>query len=283
MTESTVLEPVPDEETDRIALYHHPLKPRILTVAAVTRLSTVMARVRFTGPDLADFVTVAAEDHVKLFFDTDEAGEPVLPAVEDDRWAGGRGLTYRDYTVRAFDRETLSLDIDFVLHDHGIAGSWAATAEPGMRLGALGPRGSFRVKDVFDWYLLAVDETALPAAARWLESLRPQARAFVYVEVDGPEAELPLFSPAGLEVTWLHRGGRPAGSTDLIEQAVRGFDRPEGSGFTWVAGETLSIKPLRGFLKNELGLDRDDYDVDGYWRRGEVNHDHHEDEDDGEG
>lgn len=278
MTETTVIEPVPDEENDRIALYRHPLKPRVLTVSAVTRLTPAMARVRLTGPDLADFVTVAAEDHVKLFFDTDEAGRPLLPAIEDDRWVDGRDLTHRDYTVRSFDREALTLDIDFVLHEHGVAGSWAAAAEPGLQLGVLGPRGSFHVKDVFDWYLLAVDETALPAAARWLEALRPEAKAYVYAEVDGPEAELPLGSAAEVQVTWLHRDGRRAGSTDLIEQAVRGFVRPEGSGFTWVAGETLSIKPLRRFLKRELGLDRDDYDVDGYWRRGEVNHDHHEDD-----
>lgn len=266
-----------------------PVRRRILEVLRTHDLTPAFRRIVLTGADLETdfpFVGFAPTDHVKLFFPQPESGEIVIPEITPDGWSlppGSPAPIYRDYTVRAFDRETLSLDIDFVLHDHGIAGSWAATAEPGMRLGALGPRGSFRVKDVFDWYLLAVDETALPAAARWLESLRPQARAFVYVEVDGPEAELPLFSPAGLEVTWLHRGGRPAGSTDLIEQAVRGFDRPEGSGFTWVAGETLSIKPLRGFLKNELGLDRDDYDVDGYWRRGEVNHDHHEDEDDGEG
>lgn len=273
--------PVPEEESDRIALYRHPLRPRTLTVVQVTELTPRMARVRFTGPDLADFVTVAAEDHVKLFFDADESGEPRLPTVSaDDRWETGHELTYRDYTVRAFDPDTLALDIDFVLHDHGVAGSWAARAQPGDRIGALGPRGSFHVKDVFDWYLLAVDETALPAAARWLESLRPEATAHVFVEVEGAADELALTSAADVTVTWLHRAGRPAGSTDLLEQAVRGFARPDGRGFTWVAGETLSIKPLRRYLKRDLGLDRDDFDVDGYWRRGLANHDHHEDPDD---
>lgn len=268
----------PERENDRIALYRHRLTPRTVTVTDVQRLTPRMVRVRYTGADLVGFVTVAPEDHVKLFFDVDAAGAPILPIVVQDRWVGGRGLTSRDYTVRAFDRENLMLEIDFVVHGGGVAGRWADRAQPGDQLGMLGPRGSFRVKDVFDWYLMAVDETALPAASRWLSELRPQARAHLFVEVDGPDDELTLTGPAATTVTWLHRAGLPAGTTALLADAVRAFDRPSGRGFTWVAGEAMSIKPLRHYLGTELGLDRDDYDVDGYWRRGTVGHDHHQDD-----
>ncbi|WP_435298933.1 siderophore-interacting protein [Timonella sp. A28] len=269
---------VPEEQNDRIAMYRHPLKPRTLTVTAIQQLAPKMMRISFTSPDLSDFITVAPEDHIKLFFDLDDAGEPLLPAVENDRWTAGQTLTYRDYTVRAFNPETLTVDVDFVLHNHGVAGRWAGTARIGDKLGALGPRGSFFVKDVFDWYLLAVDETALPAAARWVEELRPEAHVWLFVEIDEPGDEIEFTSAAHLTVTWLYRGGEQAGCTHLLEQAVRTFERPEGTGFTWVAGEALSIKPLRRYLKNDVGLDRDDYDVDGYWRRGTTNHDHHGDE-----
>nr|WP_254602817.1 siderophore-interacting protein [Sphingomonas bacterium] len=62
-----------------------------------------MLRIGFTG-DLADFVSLSADDHVKLF----------LP-VE------GEADAMRDYTPRAFDTGLGTMTIDFALHDAGAA------------------------------------------------------------------------------------------------------------------------------------------------------------------
>ncbi|GAA3688764.1 siderophore-interacting protein [Arthrobacter ginkgonis] len=270
---------LPDTENAKNATYTHPLVARRARVETVTRISERMVRIRFTGEDFASLRTVAPEDHVKVFFDRDPEGNPVLPEVADDRWTGGRALTSRDYTIRHANAAERWIELDFVLHDHGVAGRWAGTARPGDEVAMLGPRGSFRVKDVFDWYVLAADETALPALARWVSTLRPEARVLAFVEVQDAKDEIPLDSPANVEVTWLHRGDAAPGTTDLLERAVRGVDLPAGDGFVWVAGESLSIKPLRRYLRHEAGLDRDDHDVDGYWRRGRADHDHHHDGD----
>lgn len=269
---------LPDVERDKIAQYFFDLRARRIAVLETTRLSQRMMRVRFTGEDLHDFPTVAPEDHVKLFFDTDEAGQVRLPELTDGRWSPG-DYTFRDYTVRAFDPETRCLDVDFVLHGHGVAGSWAARAKPGDELGMLGPRGAFLVRDVCDWYVFAADETALPALARWVEGLRGGLPVTAYVEVQDAGDEIAIDTAADLDLRWLHRGSAQPGTTDLLEQAVRGRALPEGDGFVWVAGESMSIKPLRRYLSRELGLDRDSWDVDGYWRRGAANHDHHGDDD----
>ena len=53
---------------------------------------------------------------------------------------------------------------------------------------------------------------------------------------------------------------------------------PDGDGFVWVAGEAVSVRPLRRYLRDELGLARGSVDVDGYWRRGVAGHDHHADD-----
>ncbi len=272
-------EPVPDVDTGKIAQFLFELRPREITVVSRTAVTERLTRVRFTGDDLHDLSTVAPEDHVKLFFDTTPDGAVKLPEMVGGRWAAA-GFTYRDYTVRHFDPDGPWLDIEFVLHGHGVAGTWAATAAAGDRLGMLGPRGAFLVHDISDWYVFAVDETALPAMQRWLEMLRPDVPVIAFVEVQDSADEFELKTDARLEVHWLHRHDRAPGQTDLLERAVRSLDLPVGEGFVWVAGEALSIKPLRRYLRDDLALDRDSWDVDGYWRRGSVNHDHHQGDDD---
>ncbi len=50
----------------------------------------------------------------------------------------------RTYTVRAWDATRHELTIDFVVHgDHGIAGPWAASAQPGDRIFLTGPGGAY--------------------------------------------------------------------------------------------------------------------------------------------
>lgn len=256
----------------------HPLRVRTLTVVGVERLAARMVRVRLHGDDVADLPTASATDHVKLFVPTEPGTEPALPVVVDDRWVSGRDLPSRDYTIRAIDREARTLDIDLVEHPHGIVGRWASSVQLGDRVGVLGPRGSVLPPEA-DWYLLAVDETGLPAAARWLHELTPGARVLVVVEVQDAEDVLPLPTDAHADVTWLFRGERAPGTTSLLADTVRDLELPDGDGYVWVAGEAGAVRPLRRYLRDDLGLPRDAVDVDGYWRRGVAGHDHHEDDD----
>lgn len=269
----------PGKSDEKTARYRFDLKPRSLTVTDTARLSRTMRRIRFSSDDNFDgFPSISPEDHVKLFFDLDDDGDPVLPSMKDGRWSP-RGLTYRDFTIRWLHPGLPAVDIDFVLHDHGVAGRWAATAEPGDRLGMLGPRGAHLVKDVFPWYVMAVDETALPALARWLEVLRPDVPVTAYVEVADSTSQFELPSRAALDVHWLHRGESEPGTTTLLADAIANHAYPDRDGFLWAAGEALSIKPIRRWATQELGLQRDNWDVNGYWRRGTINHDHHAEDD----
>ncbi|PIF04440.1 MAG: NADPH-dependent ferric siderophore reductase [Propionibacterium sp.] len=286
MTEPRRFHPSPHQpisQTARSASYRVELRPRVLTVTAVTDLSATMRRVSFSADDDFDgLLSQAAGDHVKLFFDQDEQGVPRLPAITNDRWSK-EGATYRDYTIRWFDPGTCRIDIDFVRHDHGIAGRWASQAAIGQRLGMLGPRNSRPVKDVFASYVLAADETALPALAKWAEMLRPGVPVTAYIEVAGPASQLELPSAAALDVVWLHRNGAEPGTTTLLPDAVLGHDfsdSPTGLSYVWAAGEAQAMQPIRRYLANELKLPRDQWQVSGYWRRGIVNHDHHADEGD---
>lgn len=96
----------------------------------------------------------------------------------------------RDYTPRHFDAARRELTLDFILHDAGPATAWAQQVKIGDQLGIGGPRGSQVVADVFDWYLLLGDETAMPAIGRRLEELSDDVRAIVLIEVDDEQDAL---------------------------------------------------------------------------------------------
>jgi NADPH-dependent ferric siderophore reductase len=263
-----------------VELVWHDLTPRLLEVRRVHRLSPRMVRVTLGGEQLDGFRYGAPDDHVKVFFPEPGADLPVMPTLGEDGLEPpppGQPLpVFRDYTVRYLRPEQRELDIDFALHGHGPGGSWAAAAEPGQRLGILGPRGSNVVPLSFDWYLLAADETALPALAAWLEHLPEKARVFAFIEVADAAEEQPLETRADAEVRWLHRTAEP-GANDLLDRAVKGLQLPAGDGYVWIAGEAGSLKPIRRYLRG-LGLNRDWLEVDGYWKRGVVNLDHHDDD-----
>jgi NADPH-dependent ferric siderophore reductase len=253
------------------------LDPRVATVRAVERITPRMARVTLADPSLATLPGGAATDHVKLVFPPAGRDEPVMPTLGPNGIVplpAGVERRYRDYTVRRHDPAG-ELVVDLVVHPHGIAGSWAEQARPGQLLGVLGPRGSALVRPDLPWYLFAGDETALPAIGRWVEELPATARAIVRLEVADAGEEQPLTSPARLDLAWLHRDGAPAGTTDLLARAVADVDLPAGPGFAFVAGEAGCVRPVRRHLRAVGGLARERVDVDGYWRRGVVNHDHH--------
>ncbi|GAA2086792.1 siderophore-interacting protein [Brevibacterium salitolerans] len=260
-------------ESARTATYRFTPRARVLTVVGAAQLSANLKRVRFRADDdFAEFPFISPDDHLKLIFDTDAAGEPVLPEFSGGQWSP-RGTVHRDFTVRWFDPQARTLDIDFVLGTHGVAAHWAAEAAPGDRLGALGPRGAYLVKDdVYDWYLLAADESALPALARWVESLPEGTPVTAYVEVQDAASHIDLPTRADLTVHWLHRGDAAPGTTTMLADAVMRHTLPDRSGYVWAAGEALSVKSLRCHLMFREGLPRDSWSVDGYWRRGRADY-----------
>jgi len=46
--------------------------------------------------------------------------------------------------------------------------------------------------------------------------------------------------------------------------------------YAWFAGEAGALRAVRRHLRDEAGLGADRVEVDGYWRRGVADHDHHQ-------
>ncbi|WP_449104782.1 siderophore-interacting protein [Pseudomonas mohnii] len=249
--------------TQAIHRVMHEIKRRRLKVLRVVDLTPRMRRITLGGPELAGFVSLGTDDHVKLLFPQNAAEQAaletlVLGAVKSD----GPMPAMRDYTPRRYDLDTLELDIDFVLHGDGPASTWAEQARPGQFLHIGGPRGSMIVPDMFDSYLLIGDETALPAIARRLEGLPANRRVLVIVEVENGKEQQVLQSAAQVNVIWVLREG----GKDHLLSTVRQIKVPTGSLYAWVATETKVSRQIRRVLLDEHGLDEQFVKAVGYWR-----------------
>ena len=249
-------------DTQTIHRVTHEIKRRKLEVLRVVDLTPRMRRITVGGAQLAGFISLGSDDHVKLFFP--QTAEELATLENLELSAGIKSKTMppmRDYTPRRYDLDTLELDIDFVLHGDGPAATWAAQARPGQWLYIGGPRGSMVVPDMFDSYLLIGDETALPAIARRLEELPANRRALVVVEVENAAEEQTLNSAASVDVIWVHRDG----SNNLLE-IVQGLSIPQGKLYAWVATETALSRKVRRVLLDTHGLNEEFVKAAGYWR-----------------
>ncbi len=238
--------------------------PIRIDVIDTEQISAHLVRLTFGGDGLAAFTPNGFTDaYVKLVFEPPGVvyPEPLdLDAVREtfpaDQWP-----RLRTYTVRSFDAGRLV--IDFVVHgDSGIAGPWAASAQVGDVRYLLGPGGDYAPDAAADWHLLVGDESALPAIAAALDALPADARAHVFVEVEGPDDEIDLARPA----TWLHRHGGPVGE-DLVS-AVTGLDEDFAGVHAFVHGEAGFVRDLRRHLRRERMVPLERLSVSGYWRLG---------------
>jgi NADPH-dependent ferric siderophore reductase len=266
------MEPMSMNSTDVPA--RRPARPPVrlwrVPVRRIERVTPGLARVTVGGDDLAQFPGAGTDQNVMIYFYPDGVVLPEPLTLESARaqWSRVRPRT-RTYTVRRYDPDAAECDFDFVLHgEHGLASRWAQRARPGDPLIFVGPSPAYRPAPDAGGYLLAGDETALPAMAAILRMLPAGARATVLVEVADAGEEQPLPTDADAEITWLHRDGRAAGRNDLLEAAVRAASLPVDPE-AWVAGERAAVLAVRRHLLDERGLARHRVRPTTYWRHGQ--------------
>lgn len=241
---------------------------RVLRVAACRDLTPRMRRIRFAADDLSIFAGLD-NIHVRLVFAPDGIGlvQPELGLDGLERWPEGNGApAFRRYTIRDIDVAAGHLDIEFVLHAEaaGPGSRFAENAQSGDRIGMIGPGGGSLPLDR-DWYLLAGDETALPAIARFLEVLPVSARGHVLVEiVDDVERQALAYRP-GMPVTWVRR-------PETLAHAVRTCRPPDhvGRPFVWIGTEDADFRTLRAFVRQDMMMKKGQHSIVSYWRKGHA-------------
>ena len=253
-------------------------RPVRLTVVRTEQLAPSMRRVVLGGDDFEVFAARVealpqryTDLYVKLVFLVDgfDYPDPLDLDVVKDTMPQEAWPTLRTYTISDVDEQQRLVTIDFVVHgDEGVAGPWAATAKAGDTIHLRGPNGGYAPDPAADWHLFVGDEAGLPAIAASIRALDDDATAVAFIEVDGPADEVDLAGPAGLELHWLHRGDAAAGTTTLLDDAVRAMPWREGRVQAFVHGESALLKSVRPYVLRDRGVDRRDVSVSAYWRRG---------------
>jgi NADPH-dependent ferric siderophore reductase len=216
----------------------------------------------------------------RLFFPFTIGEEPMLPSFDEDpervlqqltTYVGRIGEVIRTWTMRRLDLSADEVDLDFVLREgRGLGLEWGKQAERGDRVGFLLTQNATSPGADFDRHFLLGDETALSHIAVILACLPAGARATVVGEVVDEADEQVFESDAEVDVTWVHRGDAPAGTTHLLEEALRDLGKPSGHFFVQAFAEARIIGELRRFLREVWEVDRGNYAVGGFWRRGRT-------------
>jgi NADPH-dependent ferric siderophore reductase len=241
--------------------FDFPLPLRLLTIPGVVPLELEvveavdlgprMRRILLRGRGLEDF--------------THQPGQDVMLVL-----GGGERPLSRRYSIRRFDQQSKTLELNIVAHGvHGPGAEWASATQPGDRINGVGPRGKISLDPAADWHLFVGDDTAAPASLNMLEALPAGVSGFTFLEVSTAQDELSTSSSH--RVNWLHRGGdTQAISSDLLVDAMNSVELPAGRGHVYIAGEVQIVAAVQRTALGR-GLAPEQLSPKAYWGRGKSN------------
>lgn len=237
---------------------------RIVRMKRSVRLTPNMQRVTIEGDELADFPACQEGAHIRLMLPAHRQSEIDFRSQIEE---GARRPITRTYTVRHHRPDMNELDIDFALHPHGRACSWAKSAQAGDFIAIAGP-GAKKLTDFsVDWFLLMADMTAIPAAAAALEDLPRDAVGHAVFEIASWSDRQPFEAPPGICVQWLINP-RPHVPNERQLVTVKELPWFGGTPGVFVAGESSVMKAARAYLTEERGISRKGLYASAYWKVG---------------
>jgi NADPH-dependent ferric siderophore reductase len=247
-----------------------PPRFRDVAVREVERLGPHMARVTLTGDELTSMAVPGPAASVRLLLPSPGSSGLVRPTWNGNEFLlpDGSRPTIRTFTPRRFDPHIKELDLDIVLHDGGAASAWVAGTRPREHAAISGPGRGYTVERDAPSFLLAGDESAIPAIGQLLETLPTNVPVQVHVEVARPDARLPVPRHPRAKVEWYDLpSGAPPG--DALLEAMRSVDLAPDER-VWVAGEAAAVQRIRRHFFDERGVPRARTAIRGYWKFGRA-------------
>lgn len=196
------------------------------------------------GGDLEGFSSLGPADHAKLTI------------------GGGVGRFYTPIPLE----DAVALDV--YLHPNGPLACWASALPVDDDVILAGPRGSKLIPENMTHLVAIADCSAFPATARWITGTD------VPIDLIATATGLPyLGSLLDDERIRVHQVPEDRSGQAILD-ALQGIEMREGT-FAWAAGEATSLVAARRYLRHDSGLDRQSIAVQGYWKYGRADHDHH--------
>ena len=239
---------------------------RRVSVARVAERTPHLVRVTLAGDELAGLDPGLPAASVRLLLPT--AGHDlVVPTWNGNEFLfdDGSRPVIRTLTPLRVDDATRELDVEIVRHGEAPLSSWVDAAAPGDEVAVAGTGRGYEIDPAARSYLLAGDESAIPAIGVLLTALPDNATLRVLVEArDADRLDLPVHPGATLTAAEPVPGRPGAALVDLVVQqpdlgtAVR----------VWAAGEAAAVQRIRRHLFEDRGLPRSQAVVRGYWKVG---------------
>jgi NADPH-dependent ferric siderophore reductase len=250
-------------------LRREPPRFRAVEVLRTTPLTKRMTRVTLHGSELDGFAVDEPAASIRLLLPS-RGAELEIPTWNGNEFllADGNRPVIRTFTPRAFDPARAELDLDIVLHGRGAASEWAGRVGAGARVAVSGPGRGYTIDPHTPEFVLAGDESALPAMGQLLEWLPATAAVHVIAELIDVGARLELPAHPLVTIEWC-QSGTSASAGEALLTAVRATElAPRGR--IWAAGEAAAMQRLRKYLFEERGLPRAQTTIRGYWKYGRA-------------
>lgn len=239
-----------------------PPRFRTVVVRAVEDVTPRLKRVTLAGEELAGMDPPQLASSVRL-----------LLSDETPTWNGNEFLladgsrpVIRTFTPLRFSASAGTLDIEIVRHGGGAASEWVASAAVGDEVALSGPGRGYEIDAAATAFVIAGDETALPAIGQLLEAVPESLPASAHVEIADSSARIDGGAYGAVEWHELPSDDRPG---DALVGVMAALDIPDAAS-VWVAGEAAAVQRIRKHLFDERGLTRSQATVRGYWKHGRT-------------
>jgi NADPH-dependent ferric siderophore reductase len=241
---------------------------RVVTVRRVEFLTPYMARVTLAGPALEGFSVDLAAASVRLLLPASGTGSLVIPAWNGNEFllSDGQRPTIRTFTPQRVDTDALELNLDIVIHVGGVTSEWVKTARPGDPAAVSGPGRGYAIDTKATRYLLAGDESTIPAIRQLLRAIPAETQVHTIIEIAHLDARLALPDHPRATIEWCDRSPATAPGTALIAAVTRSRLGPGTR--VWAAGEAAAMHRVRRHLFEDRGLARQMVSARGYWKHG---------------
>lgn len=228
-----------------------------------------LRRVRLHGAELRGLDPALPAASVRLLLPRPDG------ALELPSWNGNEFLlddgsrpAIRTVTPIRIDPEVGEVTVEVVRHGEGALSEWVGRTGPGDEVAVSGTGRGFEIDADVDDYVLAGDESAIPAITTLLESLPTHAQVRVVVEITSAGASTDLPSHPNCSLEWVELPDGEAPGAALLA-AVRSLELDDGT-VVWAAGEAAGVQRIRKHLFDERQVPRSRAHVRGYWKQGRI-------------